>query len=102
MHIVLNFLFKLVLVAAGLVFAACLALVAAVLLLLWGVRAVWCKLTGQPINPFAVRMDPRTGFDAVFRAGQAPRAQAQPGKSTRVSSDDVTDVEAKEVGSSRR
>jgi hypothetical protein len=99
MQAVFNFLFRLILVAAGLVFAASLALIAVVLMVLWGVRAVWCKLTGQPVNPFVVRMSPRTGFGNVFRSRPSgQQEQDGPAKSKRVSTDDVTDVEAKDLG----
>jgi hypothetical protein len=102
MQVVFNFLFRLVLLAAGLVFAASLVLIALVLMLLWSVRAVWCKLTGQPINPFVVRMSPRTGFGNVFRSRPDQQAQDNPTKSRRVSTDDVTDVEAKDLGNPPR
>jgi hypothetical protein len=102
MHTVFNFLIRLVLVAAGLVFAASLALIAIVLMLLWGVRAVWCKITGQPINPFVVRMSPRTGFGNVFRSRPGQQVQDDPAKSKRMSTDDVTDVEVKDLGNPPR
>lgn len=95
MQTVFNFLIRVLLLAAGLVFAASLAVVATGLLALWGVRAVWCKLTGQPINPFVVRMRPGAGFDTVFRPRQSPQADAPPAKPSRVGMDDVTDVEPK-------
>jgi hypothetical protein len=95
MQTVFNLLLRVVLLAAGLVFAASLAVVAAALLALWGVRAVWCKLTGQPINPFVVRMRPGAGFDTVFRTRQNAPADARPTKPGRVGMDDVTDVEPK-------
>jgi hypothetical protein len=102
MHIVFNVLIRLVLVVAGLIFAASLALIAVVLMLLWGARAVWCKLTGQPINPFVVRVSPRTGFGNVFRSRPGQPEQGSPAKSKRVSTDDVTDVEAKDLGNPPR
>jgi hypothetical protein len=95
MQTVFNFLLRVVLLAAGLVFAASLALMALVLLALWGVRAVWCKLTGQPINPFVVRMRPGAGFGTVFRPRPSAPADARPTKPGRVGMDDVTDVEPK-------
>jgi hypothetical protein len=97
MQTVFNFFIRLVLVAAGLVFAASLALMAIVLLVLWCLRAVWCKLTGQPINPFTVRMSPGAGFGNVYRSRQAPDAADAAAKSKRVAADDVTDVEAKDI-----
>jgi hypothetical protein len=102
MQIVFNFLIRLALLAAGLVFAASLALIAVVLMLLWGARAVWCKLTGQPINPFVVRMSPRAGFGNVFRTRQPQQTEASPAKSKRVSTDNVTDVEPKDLGNPPR
>jgi flagellar biosynthesis protein FlhB len=92
MNSVLKFFVRLLL-AAGLVFAASLAVMVLVLIALWGARAVWCKLTGQPINPFVMRMSPRTGFDQVFK--QAKRGETAPRKPQRSGMDDVTDVEAK-------
>ena len=97
MQTVLSFLIRLVLVAAGLVFAASLALMAMVLMVLWCLRAVWCKLTGQPVNPFTVRMSPGTGFGNIYRSRQAPDAAETVAKSKRVSTDDVTDVEARDI-----
>jgi hypothetical protein len=93
MHIIIRFLVRALLVAAGLVFAASLIVLMLVLLALWCVRALWCKLTGQPVNPFVMRMGPRAGFDQVFR--QAERGEATFRKPKRSGMDDVTDVEPK-------
>ncbi len=98
MHTVLKFLVRLVLIAAALVFAASLALLAFVLLVLWGLRAVWCKLTGRPVNPFVMRINPRTGFGNIYRPSPTTGAAENPAKSKRLSTDDVTDVEAKDIG----
>ena len=93
---IFNFLIRLVLIVAGLVFAASLALVALLLLVLWAVRALWCKLTGQPVNPFVVRMDPRNGFSRVYRPARPDSAQDMaPARVQRMGMDDVTDVEPK-------
>jgi hypothetical protein len=94
MNTVLKFFVRLLLVAAGLVFAVSLAVAMVGLLALWGVRAVWCKLTGRPINPFVMRMGPRAGFDQVFK--QAERGEAIVRKPQRSGMDDVTDVEIKQ------
>ncbi len=95
MQTVFHFLVRLVLLAAGLVLAASLALMALVLLALWGVRAVWCKLTGQPINSFVVRMSPGAGFGTVFRPRRTTQDGTQPPKPGRAGMVDVTDVEPK-------
>ncbi len=97
MQTVFNFFIRVVLLAAGLVFAASLALIAILLLLLWVLCAVWCKLTGQPVNPFVVRMSPSAGFGNIYRSRQAPDSTDTAAKPKRTSMDDVTDVEAKDI-----
>jgi hypothetical protein len=97
MRTILTFLLRLVFVAAGLVFAASLAVVFAAVLAVWALRAGWSKLTGSPTSPFVFRIDPRAGFDRMYRRAQAdsptPRADAvRPGQ--RIS--DVVDVEPRE------
>lgn len=92
-----GFFLRLVLLAAGLVFALSLLLAACVLMLLWGLRAVWARLTGQPVVPFVMRMDPRSGFVHVFRARQAARHEPPAPSARRADPGDVTDVEIKEL-----
>ena len=92
----LSFLFRLFLVAAGLLFAASLAVAAVLMLGVWGVRAAWAKLTGRPVVPFIIRINPRGGFERMYRragdGSRTPRADAiQPGRKL----GDVTDVEPK-------
>jgi hypothetical protein len=89
----MKFLLRLLLVVAGLIFAFSLLVVMIVLLALWGLRALWGKLTGRPVNPFVMRMNPRAGFDQVFR--QADRSSPAAEKSPRRVIEDVTDVEPK-------
>lgn len=98
-----TFLVRLVLLMAGLVFAASLMVAVGVLLVFWGLRALWAKLTGQPISPFVMRIDPRTGFGRVYRGAPGatpPPPPPPPGPPQRPGSpplDDVTDVEVKEI-----
>ncbi len=92
----MSLLFRLVLLVAGLVFAASLAVALLAVLALWGLRAIWAKLTGRPVVPFVMRIDPRGGFGRVYRPSasesRTPRADAiQPGHNI----GDVTDVEPK-------
>jgi hypothetical protein len=90
----INFFFRFFLLAAGLVFAAGLALMAALMLALWGLRAAWARLTGKPAMPFIVRIDPRRGFEDMYRRRarhprHAPGANApRPARAA-----DVSDVE---------
>jgi hypothetical protein len=97
MPTLLSFLLRLFLVVAGLLFAASLAVAAVLMLAVWGVRAAWAKLTGRPVMPFVVRINPRGGFERMYRKVQpespTPRADAvQPGQRT----GDVVDVEPRE------
>lgn len=96
----MNFLLRLFLLAAGLVFAISAGIAALLMLAIWGIRAVWARLTGQAVTPFIVRVDPRRGFDAMYRRSEdesrTPRADSvvQPGRKIA----DVTDVEPKSTG----
>lgn len=92
-----RWLLRLVFIAAGLLFA--LSLLAAVLLLaaVWALRALWARLTGRPVAPWVMRVDPRAGWQRVYEAGArraAPSRRAPPA--------DVTDVEVKDVEVTRR
>ena len=98
MQAIFNVLLKLVLLVAGLVFAASLLFVAVLFMLLWGLRALWARLTGQPVSPFIMRVDPRTGFGQVFRTrqSQAPMQEDPPSTARlRDRGADIEDVEAK-------
>ncbi|MFO1194087.1 MAG: hypothetical protein U1F00_18295 [Rhodoferax sp.] len=98
MQAIFNGLFKLVLLAAGLVFAASLLFVALLFLLLWALRALWARLTGQPVAAFVLRVNPRDGFGRVFRPGPGDvREPPSPGPGGRLRgpAQDVEDVEVK-------
>ncbi|MFN4118466.1 hypothetical protein [Acidovorax sp.] len=111
-------LLKVVVVAMGLVLFASLLVAVTLLALVWLLRAGWARLTGRPVTPWVMRMDPRTGFSTVFRsterwsayggrgaasgAGNAAEAGTDGAASRRGgilpgSSAEVTDVEAREV-----
>jgi hypothetical protein len=101
MQMIFSFLFRALLIAAGLVFAAVLAFMVALMLLAWLLRAAWARLTGRSVNPFIVRMNPRQGFDTVFRRAGAesrtPRADATAGPRRAIADvADVTDVQPRE------
>lgn len=93
-----RFVLRLVLLAAGLVFAASLVVVATMLLALWGLRYLWARLTGKPVAPLVFRVDPRAGFGRFYRGeatspfGQQRPREAQPLRDAA----DVTDVVVKE------
>lgn len=88
----MNFILRLLLLIAGLVFALSLLVAMALLMAIWGLRALWGKLTGKPVQPFIMRMNPRAGFEQVFKNAQ--RSETQTGKPRR-EMHDVTDVEPK-------
>ncbi len=95
----MTFLLRLFLIAAGLVFAASLAAAAIVMLAVWGARAAWARVTGRPVTPFIMRVDPRGGFERVYRkagpGSRTPRADSiRPGRKI----PDVTDVEPRAPG----
>ena len=93
MPALMNLILRVVLLFAGLLFAASLAVAFALLLAGWALRAGWAKLTGKQVTPFIVRIDPRSGFERMYRGGQGsrtPRADSvQPVRNI----PDVTDVE---------
>lgn len=98
METVTRFVLRLVLLAAGLLFAASLAVAVMVLLLFWGLRMLWARLTGRPVTPFAMRIDPRSGFNRMYRGGFAKPAgaQADADSGRRREIADVTDVQPRE------
>jgi hypothetical protein len=102
-----------VLVMGVVVFLSLLAAVL-VLALVWGLRAAWARITGKPVTPWVMRMDPRTGFSTAFRSTQrwssasrrGPAAQGdgvvdEPPASHRggilPGAAQVTDVEARDI-----
>jgi len=106
---------RIMLMLVGLVFFVCLLAVASAFALLWAVRALWAKLTGQPVSPWGVRMGPMSpfaGWQTVYRSGAEWMAQssgaadAASGRAEREArtrrgilpgAGDVTDVQPREV-----
>jgi hypothetical protein len=71
-----DFLVRLILFMLGLAFAASLAVAALLLAIVWGLRYAWCRLTGQPVRPWVMRFDPRSGFDRFRPAGRSREPSA--------------------------
>ena len=95
-----RFLVRVVVLAMGLVFAASLLLVVVALALLWGARALWAKLTGQPLTPWVMRVNPSTGWSRASQAASRWQSAARPPKGrtgTGREVADVTDVQVKEL-----
>jgi hypothetical protein len=85
---IFSLLLRTVLVLMGLVFALSLLAAALVLLALWGLRALWARLTGRAVQPLAITILRRAQWQRFYR----PRAGA------RTQGGDVIDVEARPVG----
>ncbi len=103
-----RWLIRAVLLAAGLVLFLSLLAAAMVLALMWGLRAVWARLTGRPIVPWTMRVDPRSGWSTVYRssarwtsprAGAAPEADATDSRRGGVlpGAGEVTDVQPRDL-----
>ena len=109
----IRFVVRALLVAVGLVFFLSLLVAALVLALVWGLRALWAQITGRPIAPWTVRIDPRAGWSSVYRSGarwrrtggapsNAPEERPQTPAHLRPlpGADEVTDVQPREPGGS--
>ena len=57
-----RWMLRLLLLAMGVVFFVSLLAAALVLALLWGLRALWARVTGRSVTPWAMPIDPRAGW----------------------------------------
>lgn len=90
------------LLLTGLVFFAALLAAALVLLLVWLLRALWARLTGQPVSPWAFQVNRQAMWQRFYRrgAGQPPRPPEPSGDVVDADVSDVTtvtDVEVKRI-----
>lgn len=81
-----GFLLRTLLVLMGLIFALSLLAVALLLLALWGLRALWARLTGRPVQPLAITILRRAQWQRFYRPAAARTDEA-----------DVIDVESRQV-----
>ena len=102
---------RIMLMLVGLVFFLSLLAVAGLIALAWGVRALWAKLTGQPVVPMSFGpMSPFAGWQTVYRSGAEWMAQssgnadakkdereARGRRGVLPGAGDVTDVQPREV-----
>ena len=109
---------RVVLLMVGVVFFLSLMAVACILAAVWGARALWAKLTGQPVTPWVMpmraagswaSMAQRAGGFGGMRSAAAPdeaQEEATPFTSSSGSkrggilakvAGDVSDVQAREV-----
>lgn len=90
---IFKLVFRLILLAAGLVFLASLMAFGLVLLVLWLVRALFARLTGRPVTPWTFKVNRHAQWSRFYQtSGRGNPAQA---------SSDVIDAEVKEVKETR-
>lgn len=87
---VLGFVLRLGLLLAGLVFFASVLAAGVLLLSVWLVRALWAKVTGQPVQPWVFQMNRRPPWQRADRSGGF-------GASAAPSSADVIDAQVRDV-----
>jgi hypothetical protein len=101
-----RFVLRVVFFLMGLLFAASVLVAVLFIALAWSLRALWARITGKPVTPWVMRMDPRAGFRRFYEAaapaepeptaGERAAARALGGGDRRA---DVTDVQPREPGS---
>lgn len=76
----MNFIFRVILLLLGLVFAASLAVAVMLLAAVWGVRYAWGRITGKPVTPWMAsmggRFNPRSGFERFRNAAKPAEPSA--------------------------
>ncbi|MCB8748520.1 hypothetical protein LHU53_16590 [Rhodoferax sp. U2-2l] len=82
------------LLLAGLVFFASLLAAGLLVLLVWLLRALWAKLTGQPVSPWTFQVNRQAVWQRFNQGGfgQSGRAAPTPGSVVDVAATDVTEV----------
>ncbi len=96
MGTILGVMVRLGLLLVGLVFLLSLLAAALLLLLVWLVRALWAKLTGQPVQPWAFRVNRQAMWSRFYRAS-GPHDSGRVSHAPRRDDSDVIDVEPKEI-----
>lgn len=87
--VVFRLLLRAVLLLMGLVFLASLAAAVVLVGVWWLVRALWARLTGQPVQPLAFTFVRQAQWERFYRRGGAARADDA----------DVIDVPSRQVPS---
>lgn len=87
----LGFIVRVGLLLAGLVFFASLLAAGFLVLILWLLRALWAKLTGQPVSPWTFQMNRQAMWQRFNQGGFG-----QPGGAA-ARADNVVDAEVTDV-----
>jgi len=98
----LGFVVRVGLLLAGLVFFASLLAAGFVVLILWLLRALWAKLTGQPVSPWTFQMNRQAMWQRFNQGGFGQPSRAAPNPDNVVDAEvtdvtQVTDVEPKRI-----
>ena len=95
MKTIFGVIFRVALLLAALVFLASLLVVALLLLSVWLGRALWARLTGQPVMPWTFQFNRQTVMDRFYRAsGQRP---FPPPDANVIDVTDVIEVEPRQI-----
>lgn len=86
---IFGLLLRTVLLLMGLVFLLSLLAAAVLLLIWWGVRALWARFTGRPVQPLLFTVLNRARWQRFYRGGAGSQAAQA----------DVIDVESRQVDS---
>ncbi len=92
---IFSWLLRALLLALGLVFLLSLLVAALLLLIGWGLRALWARATGRPVPPLVFTVLRRAQWQRFYRAG-GPGA-ATGGRAAEA--DEVIDVESRTIAS---
>lgn len=84
---IFGLLLRIVLALMGLVFLLSLLAAGLLLLTFWGLRALWARLTGRPVQPLVFTLLRRAQWQRFYRPGTGPAPQGA----------DVIDVESRQV-----
>ena len=92
---VIRWVLRLVVLAMGVLFFLSLLAAAAVLALVWGLRALWARLPGRPVTTWVMGIDQSNGWRNENRS--TARWKAQRPEPPRRDDHDVTDVVPREI-----
>ena len=87
---VFSLILRVALLLAGLIFVLSLLLVAGLLLSVWLVRALWARLTGQPVSPWTFQVNRQAMWGRFYPSGR-------PGAAVPRDDSNVIDVEPKQI-----
>lgn len=90
---IFGLLLRAVLVLMGLVFFASVLVAALLLLTVWLMRALWARLTGQPVQPWTFQVRRQAQWSRFYRAADSGSASGQGA----ADATDVIDVESKAI-----